>query len=145
MQRVGGECIDSVRIADYSGTIDCISSMTTENTLDLTPHRFKLNRDLAAMDIYYLTTSRAELVVDEADRPIYFNFPNPDTMRFPGALISASNISFTYQNTKKLPADTTPNYTLLNVSLTIHPGSRTALVGRNGEGKSTLVSVSFLR
>lgn len=56
-------------------------------------------------------------------------------MRFPGALISAANVSFSYGKG--------PNATpvLQDVSLTLHPGSRIALVGRNGEGKSTLARV----
>jgi ATP-binding cassette subfamily F protein 3 len=91
--------------------------------------RFKLNRDLGG---YYLTR-RAQIEIDYGDKPINIVVPSPKPMRFPGALISASNISFSYgrgPNAFLVPQD---------VSLTIHPGSRTALLGRNGEGKSTLV------
>lgn len=89
--------------------------------------RFKLNRDLAGYHLH----SRGEVVVEEGDPPISLPFPEPEAMRFPGALISASDVSFRY--TSKAA------YVLEDVSLTIHPGSRVGLVGRNGQGKSTLV------
>ena len=96
--------------------------------------RFKLNRDLGG---YYLT-SRAQIEIDYGDKPINIVVPSPEPMRFPGALISASNISFSY--------GTGPNASvaLQDVSLTIHPGSRIALLGRNGEGKSTLVCTNYI-
>lgn len=96
--------------------------------------RFKLNRDFGV----YALTSRAALEVDYGDRPIQFVVLSPEPMRFPGALISAGNIWFSYGKGK----DTEP--VLRDVSITIHPGSRTALVGRNGEGKSTLVGIQHL-
>ncbi|KAF8881791.1 P-loop containing nucleoside triphosphate hydrolase protein [Infundibulicybe gibba] len=91
--------------------------------------RFKRNRDLPA----YLLTSRLEIEIPELDRPIKFTFPDPEPMRFPGALISAQNVSFNY------PKSSTQ--VLVDVNLTVHPGARVGLVGRNGEGKSTLVKV----
>lgn len=97
--------------------------------------RFKLNRDLVGD---YFLKSRAAIEVDQGDRPIEMVVPSPDPMRFPGALISAANVTFSYSKR----ADAVP--VLQDVSLTIHPGSRTALVGRNGEGKSTLVNRSTL-
>lgn len=54
-------------------------------------------------------------------------------MRFPGALISANNISFTYPGSAKKVLD--------DITLTIHPGGRVGLMGKNGEGKSTLVKL----
>jgi len=95
--------------------------------------RFKLNRDLGG---YYLT-HRAEIEIDYGDKPINIVVPSPEPMRFPGALISASNVSFSYGKGQSAPL------VLQDVSLTVHPGSRTALMGRNGEGKSTLVSTKF--
>ena len=92
--------------------------------------RFKLNRDLSG----YHLTSRAEIEIDYGDKPINMAVPSPEPMRFPGALVSASNISFSYGKGQSAP------FVLQDVSLTIHPGSRTALLGRNGEGKSTLAS-----
>jgi len=56
-------------------------------------------------------------------------------MRFPGALCSASAVSFRY------PSKTPGINVLRDVTLTIHPGDRIGLVGKNGEGKSTLVKL----
>jgi ATP-binding cassette subfamily F protein 3 len=97
------------------------------------PSRFKLNRDMAG----YFLTNRRELEIPELDKPIKLTFPDPDPMRFPGALISASNISFTYPGSAKKVLD--------DVTLTIHPGARMGLVGQNGEGKSTLVKLLIER
>lgn len=91
--------------------------------------RFKLNRDFGV----YHFTSRKEIEIEQLDRDISLPFPDPEPMRFPGALISASGIHFRY-NTK------TP-YILEDVTLTVHPGSRVGIVGRNGEGKSTLLKL----
>jgi hypothetical protein len=49
----------------------------------------------------YFLTNRRELEIPELDKPIKPTFPDPDPMRFPGALISASNISFTYPGSAK--------------------------------------------
>ncbi|KAI5831119.1 P-loop containing nucleoside triphosphate hydrolase protein, partial [Schizophyllum commune Tattone D] len=78
-------------------------------------HRFKLNRDLPG----YHTASRADIVVDELNAGITLPFVDPEPLRFPGALFSLSN----------------------DVTLTVHPGDRIGLVGKNGEGKSTLVKL----
>jgi len=88
-----------------------------------------LNRDLAG----YHLTSRAELQVEEVDKPIKLSFPDPEPMRFPGALISANNVSFAYPGTNAMTLD--------GITITIHPGARVGLVGQNGEGKSTLVKL----
>jgi ATP-binding cassette, subfamily F, member 3 len=91
--------------------------------------RFKINRDFGG----YHTTLRGEVEVEDLERPVTLPFDDPEPMRFPGALISASNLSFRYS--AKSPV------VLENVDLTIHPGARVALLGRNGEGKSTLVKL----
>ncbi|OSS47280.1 hypothetical protein B5807_10081 [Epicoccum nigrum] len=93
--------------------------------------RFKLNRDLAG----YHTTSRAEIDIPEFDSPVKLTFPRqPPDLRFPGALVSMEKVTFAYPGKKKAP-------TLTDVSLTIHPGTRTGLAGLNGSGKTTLVSL----
>ncbi|KAL1661330.1 P-loop containing nucleoside triphosphate hydrolase protein [Schizophyllum commune] len=92
-------------------------------------HRFKLNRDLQG----YHTASRADIVVDELDAGITLPFIDPEPLRFPGALCSLSNVSFRYE--ARLPL------VLQDVTLTVHPGDRIGLVGKNGEGKSTLVKL----
>ncbi|KAG8957465.1 hypothetical protein FRC03_010126 [Tulasnella sp. 419] len=92
-------------------------------------HRFKKNRDMGG---YFVTGSRA-IEIEDVDKPVKVPIPDPEPMRFPGALISAHNISFTYPGSK--------TKTLEDVTLTIHPGGRVGLMGRNGEGKSTLVKL----
>jgi ATP-binding cassette, subfamily F, member 3 len=72
-------------------------------------------------------------VVEELDPPITLPIPDPEPMRFTGALCSASNVSFRYSKTGPFVLD--------EVSLTIHPGARVGLVGKNGQGKSTLVKL----
>ena len=93
--------------------------------------RFKLNRDLGG----YHTTSRAEIEVPDFEPPVKLTFPRqPPDLRFPGALVSLEKVTFGYPGRKKTP-------TLTDVSLTIHPGTRTGLAGLNGSGKTTLVSL----
>ena len=78
-------------------------------------------------------TNRAELHVEDVDRPVKFSFPDPEPMRFPGAILSATNVSFAYPDSKTKVLD--------NITLTIQPGDRVGLVGQNGGDKSTLVKI----
>lgn len=70
---------------------------------------------------------RMELIAAaHVDSPFTFSFQKPDRMSDP--LLSVKQADLGYQTT------------VLNaVSLGIHPGSRIALLGANGQGKSTLV------
>ncbi|KAK7681416.1 hypothetical protein QCA50_015508 [Cerrena zonata] len=92
-------------------------------------HRFKLNRDLGG----YHLTNRAELTIEDLDSLINLPFPVPEALRFPGALCTVNNVSFRYPSSDRLILD--------SASLVIHPGARVGLVGKNGEGKSTLVKL----
>lgn len=93
--------------------------------------RFKLNRDLAG----YHTNGRAEIEIPDFEPPVKLTFPRqPPDLRFPGALVSLEKVSFAYPGRGKAP-------TLTDISLTIHPGTRTGLAGLNGAGKTTLVSL----
>jgi ATP-binding cassette subfamily F protein 3 len=93
--------------------------------------RFKLNRDLGG----YHLSNRAEIEIPEFETPVKLSFPRqPPELRFPGALVSLENVSFAYRNSKKAPI-------LRDVSLTIHPGTRTGIAGLNGSGKTTLASL----
>ena len=71
--------------------------------------------------------------MDELDAGVTLSFVDPEPLRFPGALCSLSNVSFGYE--PRLPL------VLRDVTLTVHPGDRIGLVGKNGEGKSTLVKL----
>ncbi|KZV85529.1 P-loop containing nucleoside triphosphate hydrolase protein [Exidia glandulosa HHB12029] len=94
-------------------------------------HRFKLQRDMAKYG--YALTNRAAIEIEDLERDVTLPFPDPEPLRFPGVLISATDVAFRY----------TPRGPLIlqEVDLKVHPGARVALVGRNGEGKSTLVKL----
>ena len=93
--------------------------------------RFKLNRDLVG----YHTSQRAKIEIPDFEPPVKLAFPQqPADLRFPGALVNMEKVTFAYPDMKKSP-------TLTDVSLTIHPGTRTGLAGLNGSGKTTLVSL----
>jgi ATP-binding cassette subfamily F protein 3 len=80
-----------------------------------------------------VTSFRVAIVIEDLDPPVNLPFPDPEPMRFPGPLVSAANVSFRYS--LKAPL------TLEDATLTIRAGDRVALVGKNGEGKSTLVKL----
>ncbi|KAG9075929.1 hypothetical protein FS749_012341, partial [Ceratobasidium sp. UAMH 11750] len=92
-------------------------------------HKFKLNRDLGG----YHLTSRAEIEIESVDPPVNLPFPDPEDLRFPGSLCSAANVTYQYSKSGPVVLD--------NVTITMHPGDRVGLVGKNGEGKSTLVKL----
>lgn len=95
--------------------------------------RFKLNRDLAG----YHLTNRAKIEVPDFDPPVRFTVPtSPTDLRFPGSLLSFEKVSFAYPKAKHVPV-------LHEVDLTIHMGERVGICGRNGCGKTTLVSLAM--
>ncbi|KFH62081.1 hypothetical protein MVEG_11720 [Podila verticillata NRRL 6337] len=78
------------------------------------------------------------LVVKEALEPsVTIPLPTPKKLRgHPTTLLSLNNVTFAYPST---PASSKP--VIQNVSLSLHRSSRIALVGPNGCGKSTLMSL----
>ncbi|KAG8714810.1 hypothetical protein FRC09_017225, partial [Ceratobasidium sp. 395] len=92
-------------------------------------HKFKLNRDLGGFHL----TSRAGIEIEGVDPPVNLPFPDPEDLRFPGSLCSATNVTYRYSRSGPVVLD--------DVTITIHPGDRVGLVGKNGEGKSTLVKL----
>lgn len=78
------------------------------------------------------------LVVKEALEPsVTIPLPTPKELRgHPTTLLSLNNVTFAYPST---PASSKP--VIQNVSLSLHRSSRIALVGPNGCGKSTLMSL----
>lgn len=93
--------------------------------------RFKLNRDLVG----YHLTARADIDIPDLDPPVNMALPAfpPDLRNDTGSVVSLENVTFTYKNVRAA--------TLNNITLVVHPRSRTALVGLNGSGKSTLVNL----
>jgi ATP-binding cassette subfamily F protein 3 len=71
--------------------------------------------------------------VEDVDPPVYLPFPDPENLRFPGSLCSAANVTYQYSKSGPVVLD--------NITITVHPGDRVGLVGKNGEGKSTLVKL----
>ncbi|KEP47757.1 ATP-binding ABC transporter [Rhizoctonia solani 123E] len=92
-------------------------------------HKFKLNRDFGGFHL----TSRGEIEIESVDPPVNLPFPDPEDLRFPGALCSAASVTYRYSKTGPIILD--------DVNITVHPGDRVGLVGKNGEGKSTLVKL----
>ncbi|KAM0328124.1 hypothetical protein ACHAQA_005528 [Verticillium albo-atrum] len=97
--------------------------------------RFKLNRDLAG----YHLTARDEIDIPQDERPVSFIMPQPPDLRFPGALISVENATFTYPTKVRTKTPTPP--VLQDIGLTVHMGDRVGILGLNGAGKSTLIKL----
>jgi ATP-binding cassette, subfamily F, member 3 len=81
---------------------------------------------------FHLTT-RSDVAIDDLDAPIKFPVVEPESLRFPGALFTFSGVTFAYSRNSPV--------VLENVNLTMHPGDRVGLMGKNGQGKSTLVKL----
>lgn len=94
--------------------------------------RFKLNRDLPG----YHYTSRDEIEVPQDERAITLSLPDPPDLRFPGPLISVEGVTFRYPKTSAAAKPV-----LQDINLSVHMGDRVGIVGLNGTGKSTLISL----
>ncbi|KAK8028856.1 hypothetical protein PG991_005912 [Apiospora marii] len=102
--------------------------------------RFKLNRDLVG----YHFSSRAEVEVEEEDRPVSLSLPATTDLRFPGPLLSLEQVSFRYKSSSSKKAQTAAapsSFALGGITLSVHMGDRIGIVGLNGSGKSTLVKL----
>ncbi|WIA34151.1 hypothetical protein OEZ86_012513 [Tetradesmus obliquus] len=92
-------------------------------------HKFKLNRDLVG----YFESRRPQVVLETADKPFDFKWPQPDRIRAGGSLLQLRGVGYTY------PGASAP--VLHGVTLDITASSRIALLGPNGAGKSTLLKL----
>jgi ATPase subunit of ABC transporter with duplicated ATPase domains len=81
----------------------------------------------------FFNSTREEIVIPQDERAVLITLPEPPDLRFPGALIFLENVSLRYKGS--------PNSVLQDVSLSINLGDRIGIVGQNGTGKSTLISV----
>ncbi|CAL8465918.1 g5454 [Coccomyxa elongata] len=112
-------------------------------------HRFSINKDMAG----YHLKSRVDVELDAPDVAAAWKLPEPGQLRSRGPLLQLEAVSFTYPEPKEaaLAATTAGNAArppparkkpvLSNITLCIEQGSRIALVGANGQGKSTLVKL----
>ncbi|KAK5273733.1 hypothetical protein LTR96_000333 [Exophiala xenobiotica] len=92
--------------------------------------RFKLNRDLVG----YHNRARDDIEIPGFDPPVSVTLPDqPEPLRHPGPLFSFDKVSYTYPKTGV--------WTLKDIDLVMHPGERLGLVGLNGSGKSTIVTL----
>lgn len=96
-------------------------------------HRFKLNRDRAG----FHNTLRDDVEDEHVDAAVVWKLPAPPALRAPGPLIAVEDVAFTYPAAKGVAA----REVLAGVSVTVELGSRIALIGKNGEGKTTLMRV----
>lgn len=74
---------------------------------------------------YYYDVMDIQPIQKSGNRPIDFN---PDIAR-----VEFENVSFRYPGTE--------DYALKNVSITLEPGQRYAIVGKNGSGKTTFIKL----
>eukprot|EP00769_Ergobibamus_cyprinoides_P000020 gnl/Ergobibamus_cyprinoides/1015.p1 GENE.gnl/Ergobibamus_cyprinoides/1015~~gnl/Ergobibamus_cyprinoides/1015.p1 ORF type:complete len:475 (+),score=171.09 gnl/Ergobibamus_cyprinoides/1015:174-1427(+) len=96
--------------------------------------RFRANAKRAAMVQSRIKALERMQVVESVieDRSFAFTFPKPDPID--GALVSLTNGQFSYSSRSGA-------FRLHDIDLTIPAGARMALVGRNGEGKTTLLRI----
>ncbi|SPR01822.1 unnamed protein product (mitochondrion) [Plasmodiophora brassicae] len=92
-------------------------------------HRFKLNRDRVG----WHHSRRGDVEEEFHEQALVWRLPEPSALRSPGPIIDVGNVSFAYA--PSLPP------TLTNVTLAVDQGARIAIIGRNGQGKSTLMNL----
>jgi ATPase subunit of ABC transporter with duplicated ATPase domains len=90
-------------------------------------HRFKYHRDIGLEK-----TKRLGVTFDQPDPKIQFAFPEPAALRNKDSLLKISNVWFGYQKDVTI---------LKDITLNVQPGDKIAIVGSNGDGKSTLMSL----
>ncbi|TCD63191.1 hypothetical protein EIP91_005858 [Steccherinum ochraceum] len=100
--------------------------------------RFKLNRDMAAQGVYYSTTSRLAIEIEELEPKVKITLPNPEKLRTLGELVSFDNVGFRYPPRSSKDK---PKWVLDQVTFTVGQSGRVVFVGANGQGKSTLAKL----
>jgi len=91
--------------------------------------KFKLNRDMVG----YFLSNRLEVELDTADSMPHWDIPEPSVLRNKDSILKVQNISFRY-------GDNLP-WILRDISLNVELGDKIGIMGSNGEGKSTFVSL----
>ena len=85
----------------------------------------EIKRSLADMEAMFALTSQNIEIRDK---------PNAPSLKFKGGAVSFENVAFNYQP---------ENSVLRNISFTIRPGEKVAIVGPSGSGKSTISRLLF--
>uniref|UniRef100_A0A7S3A552 Probable ATP-dependent transporter ycf16 n=1 Tax=Rhodosorus marinus TaxID=101924 RepID=A0A7S3A552_9RHOD len=96
-------------------------------------HRLKINRDLQG----YHYTSREDVQEEYVDPPIQWKLPQPTTLRSPGPMFQVDDAWFRYDT----PKTAKPRWILKGVNMQVQQGDRIALIGPNGQGKSTMMGM----
>ena len=81
----------------------------------------------------YHLTNRAQISVEESELKVKIMIPDPAPLRAAGDLIHFDAVEY------RFPKSKTP--LLQDVTFTVSPGGRSAFVGANGQGKSTLAKL----
>lgn len=98
---------------------------------------FKLNRDLEGFHL----TSRAEVTLEELEADAKISLPDPAPLRTKGDLVHLDDVSYSHPPRRGAAPPSSSKPLLENVRLTIPQDARIALVGKNGQGKSTLAKL----
>jgi len=91
--------------------------------------KFKLNRDMVG----YFDSNRIDVELDVANAKPHWDIPEPSVLRNKDSILKVQNLSYKYDN--DLP------WILRDISLNIELGDKVGIMGSNGEGKSTFVSL----
>mmetsp|Transcript_12889 Transcript_12889/g.38933 ORF Transcript_12889/g.38933 Transcript_12889/m.38933 type:complete len:605 (-) Transcript_12889:1340-3154(-) len=97
-------------------------------------HRFRLQKDMVG---YHLSRANA-VEVDKGEGRVRLDLPDPEPLRHVGPLVQLEGACFSYAATARARA-VPANQVIQDVTLSIEPDSRIAIIGRNGSGKSTLI------
>ncbi|KAJ2964613.1 hypothetical protein NQZ79_g477 [Umbelopsis isabellina] len=79
----------------------------------------------------YHHSARVEVTVEQAVKVADIKIPEPEPLRYHGSILQLAGVSYSYDK----------NHVIKDVSLDVTPGSRIALLGPNGCGKSTLMNL----
>jgi len=82
---------------------------------------------------------KQKLSKPEKEYTVKLKFLQPNLIR--GHFFSMENINFSYENQPLTPTLTNQSLTLTNLSLSLGPSDRIAIVGKNGIGKTTLLKL----
>jgi len=113
-----------ITLGVFTSMIQLLVSFIPQIISDFTNNVFfyqSFRRDVRLVNKFLSLTADTDIIAPMSENPPVFE------------TLEMRNVSFTYPGTEKKILD--------NVSLTIHAGTKYALVGENGSGKSTLIKL----